>query len=476
MEFKSTLMKLKMVAVEPILFSYMMIIFMESNAIQELVFVKSCIQLNNPVNISDCSYELKQNLTESVEEAAMWSKYNNCCLFFCTFLSSLFVGSWSDRFGRKFPMLIPPIGSTFAAAVNCILSVYIKTHPAFFIISSVISGLSFGSVGIIATTFGYISDFTHEQSRSKRIVILESMLFTGGTTGIYIAGLFLKHVNYDTKVNSFAQLFIFEGIVSALIVNYIAFRIPKHTSDAQSLDSHTTGLFNLKHISDSLRTVFRFREGGRRTKVLLMLFSLFLIYFGSAVQTTLGYYFVKTLGWTFQEYTLFHSIQFGVEGLALLFGLPTLLYFCHVPDHIFAALGMISRIAGFVMFGLSYTVGMVYSCAALYMLSEFPVPALRSMLSKTVNADEKGKIFAFTASLQNLCYLLGSFILTTIFTEVSFKGLCFEVVAGLQGIALIIIIYLYFTRHEYVMVYETVVNDGSVTETSYVAPDENSIY
>lgn len=451
---------------------------MESNALQELIFVKSCVMLNNSTNISDCSYQNKQHQREAVIEATKWSKYMNLCLFLFTFLTTFYVGSWSDRLGRKFPMLIPPIGTVIAALINAALSFFIKAHVAYFFISSFISGVTFGTVGIIATTFGYISDFTLEQSRTKRIVILESMIFIGGTVGIYVAGVFLNNAHYERELNNFVLLFIFEAVLSASIVVYILFRIPSYTSDAQSLHGSLscTSLFSLEHIGDSLRTIFRSREDGKRKKIILMLISLCFIYFGTVVQFTLGYYFVKEMKWSFKEYSNYHSIQFAVEGIALICIFPFLYRFPNFPDQFICILGLASRILGLVMFGLSTNQYMVYSCIALYLFSEFPVPSIRSMLSKTVSSDEKGRIFAFTTILQNLCYLLGSFVLMTVFTEFSFHGLCFEIAAGLQAIAVIIMVYLYITRRTYITAYETIQNeDGSVSEICTVVPSSGSI-
>ncbi|GIY71615.1 MFS domain-containing protein [Caerostris extrusa] len=427
---------------------------METNALQELTFVKSCLMLDNPINISDCSYELKQNKTIAIDESAKWSKYSNTFLFFCTFLATFYVGSWSDRLGRKFPMLIPPIGTVIASSINAVLSYYIRWHPAYFLGSSFISGITFGSVGIIATTYGYISDFTHEQSRTKRIAILESMIFIGGTIGIFVAGAFLGHIDYERKLNNFVLLFIFEALLSATVVAYIIFRIPSYSTDNQSSQSPLSfsSLFSLKHVGYSLKTIFRSREDGKRKKILFSLVALCLIYLGTVVQLFLSFLYVKEMGWTFTDYSNFHSMQFAVEGFALVCIFPLLQRFPRIPDHFIGMLGLFSKCIGLTVFGLSVLSSqhdyMIYSCIALYMFSEFPVPALRSMLSKTVSPDEKGKIFAFTTILQNMCYL----------------------------IAFLIMIYLYCTRRIYVTAYETIEHeDGSITEVCSVVSSEGSV-
>ncbi|XP_054724415.1 proton-coupled folate transporter-like [Uloborus diversus] len=465
-----TALKLKYITVEPILLLYMLIIFMESNALQELIFIKSCLKIHHPVNISFCDYAKKGNLTDALNEATSWMRYNSAVLSLFTFITSFYVAAWCDKFGRKIPMLIPPIGTAIAAVINCVLSSYIETHVAFFLVSSCVSGLTFGSVGIIAATFGFISDVCGEQSRTKRIVILEAMIFFGGTFGIYAAGAFLNGVDYNNRFNNFSKLFLTEAVIAIIILLYTFIRIhARSTNDFTPITCAT--LFKLSHVRDSLRTIFRVRDGNGRRNVLLMLLALIFIYLGTVVQFTLSFYYVKTLEWSFTKFSNYNSIQFAVEGIALLFGLPTLFHFFHVPDYFVGIIGILSKVAGFIVFGLSKNDAMIYSCAALFIFSEFPVPVLRSMLSKTVDADEKGRIFAFATILQNLSYFLGSLTLTTIFknTESFFPGLCFEVAAGLQVLALLIFLFLYATRHDIVTVYEIMENeDGCTDETCHV--------
>lgn len=273
---------LKLVTVEPILFLYMLVIFMENNALQDLIYVKSCLNLNSTeqFNISKCNAHNKENNTAVVLEAAYWLRYNGAFLFFFTFISSFYVASWSDKFGRKFPMIIPPLGTAIAASINCALSIFMDADIAYFFISSTISGITFGTVGIVASTFGFVSDISDESSRTKRMVILESMIFIGGTLGIYIGGEFLKDIDYNVQLNGFAKLFILEICIAVIISVYILLRIPKHTGTESHTPVSCSSLFQLNHVKDTLKTVFQPRNGGKRKIILLLLLALFFIYFG----------------------------------------------------------------------------------------------------------------------------------------------------------------------------------------------------
>lgn len=271
---------MRSISVEPVLFFYMMLIFLESNALQELIAVKSCLKIYNPENASFCGN--KTVFTHQVEqEKIYWVRFNGAALFFFTFLSSFFVASWSDKFGRKLPMLIPPLGTVIAASVNCALSTFIRSDVAYILISSSISGLTFGSVGIIASTFGFITDISDESARTKKMMILEAMIYIGGTAGIYIGKEFLHQLDYSLTINGFSQLFLFEICVALLIAVYIMFRIPSRGNDTSEASVIScANLFSLDHVKSSVQAVFRAREAGKRKIVLLLSLALFFIYFG----------------------------------------------------------------------------------------------------------------------------------------------------------------------------------------------------
>lgn len=273
---------LKSITVEPVLFFYMMVIFLETNALQELISFKSCIELVNPVNISDCSNKNQSNFTNAIiQEKASWVGYNSVVLFLFTFISSFYAASWSDKIGRKFTMLIPPLGTTLAALTNCILSMHIHSHMGYIFISSSISGLTFGTVGIIAASFGFITDISSESSRTKRLVVLEAMIYVGGTFGIYIAGEIVKYKNYGSKINGFSLIFFYEICVAVLIVFYIIVIIPNQNDEsAVPPQISFKNLFKLDHVKASIKAVIRTREAGKRKIVLLLSLALFFIYFG----------------------------------------------------------------------------------------------------------------------------------------------------------------------------------------------------
>lgn len=81
------------------------------------------------------------------------------------------------------------------------------------------------------------------------------------------------------------------------------------------------------------------------------------------VQFTLAYYLMQdVLKWDIHKYSNFNAAQFAVEGITLLAGMPVFLYKWKIGDHLIAALGIMSKMVGYAVFGLSNTDVLAYSC------------------------------------------------------------------------------------------------------------------
>ncbi|XP_067131900.1 proton-coupled folate transporter-like [Centruroides vittatus] len=434
---------LSFVTVEPALFLYMLAIFLETSVLQDLISTKICM---NQTNFSETlcrgleNNTFYKNLTKNKiyeEERTTWITYNNAILYGLNLVVASYMGSWSDKFSRKLVMLIPPINSILACINFIIISNYLYSRMELIFISSILSGLSGGTVAFIGSCFGYLSNITIKETRNKRIAFTEAMLIIGGTVGFYIGGGMLKHTNY-------VDIFILELCIHCLSVIYIIFFIKelKHDDKIQS-GNLCTKFFSVKHIIEMFSMIFRQREDNKRCYIVLSLIATILVYYGLTVQIALLYLFVTSepLQWNQELYSYFSGENFAISGTALLIGLPAAYHFCKIKDTTAGIMGISSRMIGLIFLGLSYTKVMMFISPLFFIFSDYSVPALRSILSKLVNANETGKLFAFMASLQNISFLTGT-VFNAIYLHTP-NYFCFELVAGFQAIALCILIFLH---------------------------------
>ncbi|KAJ4443058.1 hypothetical protein ANN_04708 [Periplaneta americana] len=81
---------------------------------------------------------------------------------------SLFLGPWSDRYGRKLLMVWPLMGHSAMFWVITIMSLVPSLPPKYFLLSSLPVALSGGFLSIIASAFSFMSDITLPERRSFR--------------------------------------------------------------------------------------------------------------------------------------------------------------------------------------------------------------------------------------------------------------------------------------------------------------------
>lgn len=477
------------VTVEPAVFLYMAAIFMEISVTQDLIFSNLCLNSANVTNVLDCqnlNHSIKQEITY---DTTRWNSYYSASMFVFTLIATSYVGSWSDRFSRKYTMLIPPIGSIIACIVLAAFGAHLNWPIEILLIAGFISGISGGTTALLTSAFGHIADITTKESRTKRIVILEAMIFAGGTVGMSGGGALNKYMKVQTEysehylfTSSFAVVFLLELTLVILSVLSICFCVhdfhPPGQEPRPPLCSQggkckvLYELFNLKHVIASVKTVFKSRPGNKRSIIGLLLLTSFLVLFSMAVQQTLLYVYLSSepLKWTPEMYSYYNATNFGISGFALIVGVVLAFHVFKVPDTIFGMLGILSKMTGLIVLGLSTTTTLAFLSTLFFIFSEFPVPAIRSILSKQVDPDEKGKIFAFVQFLQNLSYIISSQIFSQLFVATSsiFQGLSFEIVAILQAGAFLILLYIHHKLKDAETPYEHMINNPDFS------PNENS--
>ncbi|XP_064474473.1 proton-coupled folate transporter-like [Ornithodoros turicata] len=428
------------ITVEPILFLFFVCLNLEISALQDLISTKLCFEILNTSNISLCHSAPDQVLSEIKSSASVWLMYYNGTLCLLCLICGFWVGSWNDRFGRKRPMLLPPVAAIFSTINFILVSHFLESHVGFVLISSVIIGISTGTLGIFSSCFGYIADVTGLASRSRRIAILEAMVFTGGACGMYIAGVMLKKTSYEA-------VFGLELGLHVLTVFYILlFVTDRNRADLALPDNEPRSVFSLSHVADMVKTVFQSRENGHRTHVILLFASTFVMYFGLSAQIYLTYTYLtdEPLRWNASQYSFLHGVTIAVEGSALLVLLPLAFRFLGISDAFAGLLGAASRCAGLLWLGLSTTTVMAFCSPMFFTFSEFGVPATRAILSKIVGTDEKGKAFAAMGSLQSVAMIAGAAAFNGLYPVTSkfFKGFGFELAGALQLMPVAVFIYL----------------------------------
>ncbi|KAK3750027.1 hypothetical protein QZH41_008667 [Actinostola sp. cb2023] len=131
-----------------------------------------------------------------------------------------------------------------------------------------------------------------------------------------------------------------------------------------------------------------------------------------------------------------------MRGLGVIVGMPLMTQVFKLTDFIIAVIGLAIACVMFVFFGFSTHKWMMFFGAIFALGGGLPVPCMRSIMSKCVESNEQGTMFAAVASLEVLFTLLASLIFNTLYSKtVSWlPGFAFFLMAGILLIPVIILL------------------------------------
>ena len=150
-------------------------------------------------------------LQEYVPEAslALWVGVLESVYALCAFIAAPFLGSFSDRFGRKPILVISVLGS----AVGYVMF-GIGGALWVLLVSRIIDGLTAGDMPVM---FAYLADITAPEDRAKRYGLLGALGGIGTMVGPAI-GAFLATISLSAPVFATAAIAALIGLLSAAVL------------------------------------------------------------------------------------------------------------------------------------------------------------------------------------------------------------------------------------------------------------------
>ena len=138
---------------------------------------------------------------------ALWVGILASVYALCAFVAAPFLGSFSDRFGRK-PVLVI---SVFGSALGFVL---FGVGGALWVllVSRIIDGLTAGDMPVM---FAYVADITPPEDRARRYGLLGALSGIGFMIGPALGGL-LAHIDVAAPVFATAAIAVVIGLLSAL--------------------------------------------------------------------------------------------------------------------------------------------------------------------------------------------------------------------------------------------------------------------
>lgn len=277
------------ITVEPVILCYAIPRILVILATQNLNLDKACRANMNYGDIVCDALIVGQENNYPKEEiavqkliAAMESWKNLICTAIPSILI-LFMGAWSDRTRkRKIIILVPIIGELLMCLSNILSVYYLKELPLqvtmFF--EAFFPAITGGEMALYMGACVYIGDATSEESRTFRLGIVNLSFWAADSIGSAVSGVLLKHIGYYGVFSLSSFLCIFSIVYGFFYLN--GPKKPVNTEVTQKNlskgPSFLKSFFDIKHVMFNVIVALKNGPDFRRTKMMLILVSIFLMY------------------------------------------------------------------------------------------------------------------------------------------------------------------------------------------------------
>ncbi|XP_018012119.1 proton-coupled folate transporter [Hyalella azteca] len=391
------------------------------------------------------------------KELSMFTFYNSIILSIVALLFILFMGAWSDVYGRKFPLVLTFLCQVINAA-GYLLVLMVPSMPIEIIYgASLIMSLGGGNPGLMSIAFSYASDISSEEDRTLKISTLNSLWYLGGPIGTALTGFVLRHSTYHMALsimlglNTFGLLYIIFFIKEscgpfAKIGNCLK-EPGKQTLKKEdvTLSRMVVDFVNWRRVAESFHTLFKARPGYNRA---LLFTSVVCNMARRAARSFFLYLFARiVLGWDASYYSYWTTSRILITAVSSLFLVPLLSNLLKASDYTLVAYGSVSSALEFAAYALVLSpayASIMWVSPILGLLTNAQI-ALRSFPTKIVDPDEKGRVTAATGALTSLMPMAGYACYTAIYksTVASFPGAQFIFGAAINLAIAILFICLY---------------------------------
>lgn len=362
----------------------------------------------------------------------------------------LFLGPWTDRFGRKKVICATMFGYLMAlVTLSCISKITesnLLVTPWIYVVPYIFIVITGGHPTLIVSILCYVTDTSDEASRSTRLTIIEAIIFIGILSGT-------ASCSYVLKWTSPSTVFIISmGCVMVGFIYTICFV-------AESLEIRETGkfpdqfraLFSIEPLVEMFKSGFKQRLYGERKilwcLILILSFSLFI----SHGTRDVSYLFVRAkFQWTLKDATLYESASTFASIVGSFVGLAVLKKCFGLTDTSITAIAVFSALADSLIKLTAQNSTDMYIASATYVLNKLTVPLCRSLIATVIPKNEIAKVFSFISTIEALSTLIASPLYTFVYTQTFtfYAGAFYIITSAVCVIKLILVFYVMILKRK----------------------------
>ncbi|XP_016971231.2 proton-coupled folate transporter [Drosophila rhopaloa] len=326
---------------------------------------------------------------------------------------SLFLGPWSDKFGRR-PILLSTFSGFFVSAIILVVLTQITTatniSPWWFLLSSVPSVFSGGTCALITILYCHVSDVATEEKRAMRMVTMEAALGLGMMAGGVASG-------YLYAATGASTLFILVGSIISIALIYVYFFVPESLkSEDLQTGSRIREFFRLDLVKVLVRTCIKKRENYDRAIIWFVMMSLTLCIFAMEGENTVNYMFMrKQFDYTVQDYSVFNAARVVIQVVGSTIAMILLRRLLGLSTIMMTLLAFACCVLESTVRATAVYRSEMYLALIVGMMRGVMSPMCKAILSHVTPSSELGKIFSLTTSLQSISPLGAAPLYTTVY-------------------------------------------------------------
>ncbi|GAB3007815.1 tetracycline resistance MFS efflux pump [Niabella terrae] len=329
--------------------------------------------------------ELKQ---VPINETSKWGGDLIVAFAVMQFLCAPLMGSLSDRFGRRPVILLSLLGFCF----DYIILALAHNYTLLFVgrILSGITGASFTAAS------AYIADISTDENRAKNFGLIGAAFGLGFILGPGLGGLL---ASWGIRAPFYAA-----AILCFINFLYGYFVLP------ESLKPENRRAFDWKK-ANPVGSLQFFLKNRQITGLVLAFGCIYLA--AHAVQSNWSYFTMYVFNWTERQVGISLTIVGVLVGLVQ--GGLIRVVNPRLGDARSTYLGLLLYTVGLVLFAFASAGWMMYVFLIPYCLGGIAGPALQSLITRYIPANQQGILQGSLTSLMSLTSIIGPFIMTRLF-------------------------------------------------------------
>ncbi|XP_045469577.1 solute carrier family 46 member 3-like [Harmonia axyridis] len=383
-------------------------------------------------------------------------------------LLMLFVGSWSDRHGRRKPLILMPIFGDLVSTICLYFCAY------YFLDLSIewtmmAETIPFALCGTWTCEFlglyTYVSGLCKDEERTVRIGAVTVCQIISLTLGMMLSGVMINVLGYKGVYVLSSVLLTLSFIYGVVMVKESNIQTDKEKANAENSIKE---FFSTKHIVSTFKVCFKNGADNRRSKMTVLMLLSFMVMGPLFGEYSVVYIYTRLkFKWSEIDFSIYSTVHSIVQVIGGSIALSFFSKYLGCDDATLGIIATITKICACIIYAFAPSTLIFYVGAFAEIFHSTCHIAMRSIMAKLVPPQELGQTNSIFAIFESITPLLFGPLYNKVYKETinTFPGSFYIVTVSLNFVTLFLFIWMYRANK----------NDGNKNSEQYEAVKQESM-